>query len=306
MLDSLAHQYHAFVRSDGADFRQRARVLQSMWREARGYPIGLHRGEPLGSRLAMPWARETLSNYLTDSIRDVVRREVLDASLSAGKVYASPRIFNDLLSSQPLCFNLFAELQQDLALASAVFQVLTGGRIDQVMAIAFEYSPGRGDLRYTADKSAFDVYVAYETPAGKHGFAGVEVKYHENLQDAAARYRVRYDEVANAMGCFDEEARPYLLRQPLQQIWRDHLLAGAHLNADNFDDGFFAFLYPRDNLHCAQAIERYRACLTHEGSFVVWTLEDVVKVVRQQTGAGWPELVFDRYLSFEKLEQDGG
>lgn len=126
-----------------------------MWREERGYPIGLHRGNPLGSRLAMPWARETLGNYLTDAIRAVVRHEVFDPSTSAGKLYARPRIFSDLLSSQPLCFNLFAELQQNLELASAVFHTLTAGRIAQVTAIEFEYSPGpgailiRGSLRFT-------------------------------------------------------------------------------------------------------------------------------------------------------------
>lgn len=304
MLDTLARQYHACVSSDGSGFRRRARVLQSMWREERDYPIGLHRGNPLGSRLAMPWARETLNNYLTDTIRSVVRREVLDATRSAGKLYAKPRIFNDLLSSQPLCFNLFAELQQDLELASAVFRTLTAGRIAQVTAIEFEYSPGRGDPRYTGDNSAFDVYVTYETSVGKGGFAGIEVKYHENLQGAPARHRPRYNEVANAMGCFDAESLSRLQRQPLQQIWRDHLLAGAHLPVDNFDDGFFAFLYPRENTRCAAAIQRYRACLSDDYTFTAWTLESFLNAARLHTNAVWLGLVFDRYLNFEKLERD--
>ena len=302
-LDTLARQYHAYVSSDGAGFRRQTRVLQSMWREERGYPIGLHRGQPLGSRLPMPWARETLNNYLTDTVRAVVRREVLDPSRSAGKLYARPRIFNDLLSSQPLCFNLFAQLQQDLELASAVFHTLTAGRIARVTSIEFEYSPGRGDPHYTSDQSAFDVSVTYNTPAGKSGFAGIEVKYHENLQGAPARHRPRYDEVANVMGCFDDESLSLLQRQPLQQIWRDHLLAGAHLHVDNFDDGFFAFLYPRENTHCAAAIQRYRACLSDDHTFTAWTLEGFLNAARQHTRSSWPGLVFDRYFNFEKLEQ---
>ena len=99
-------------------FQRRARLLQALWREEQGLPVGEHRGRRLGSRLAMPAAKEELSNYLTDTIRAVVRAEVLDAARGQGKLYGQPRIFNDLLSSQPLCFNLFGELQQDLPLAS--------------------------------------------------------------------------------------------------------------------------------------------------------------------------------------------
>jgi hypothetical protein len=51
----------------------------------------------------MPEAEVKLSNYLTDVIRDAVRFEVLGPDRDRDKVYGQPRIFNDLLSSQPLC-----------------------------------------------------------------------------------------------------------------------------------------------------------------------------------------------------------
>src|ERR1700733_13878954 len=70
-------QTKALVPTDN-QFQRRARLLQSLWRDAHSPPIGEHRGRPLGSRLAMPFAEDPLSNYLTDTIRSVVRREVLD------------------------------------------------------------------------------------------------------------------------------------------------------------------------------------------------------------------------------------
>jgi len=91
-----------------------------------------------------------------------------------------------------------------------------------------------------------------------------------------------------------------LRQQPLQQIWRDHLLAGAHLHADRFGDGFFVFLHPQENAHCADAIQRYRACLSNERTFAVWTLEGVLATIGQHTTAGWSTLVLDRYLDFAK------
>lgn len=301
-LMQLAKDYKVFVKSDGAGFKRQARILQSMWREERGYEMGKHRQRRLGSRLTMPWAEETLANYLTDTIRQVVRDE-LDPEKSADKVFQSPRIYANLLSSQPLCFNLFAELQQDRDLATWVMRDLAPGRIERVTDIAFEYSPGRGDPRYTGDKSAFDAYAAFETPEGGKGFAGIETKYSETLKGSAASHRRRYDEVAATMGCFKQEKLPDLRSQPLQQIWRDHLLAGSLREEGDYVDGFFVFLYPEDNQHCHNAQMAYQDCLLDNDTFLAWTLEGVSGVIKQHTQAKWIDCFVDRYLRFEKLKE---
>ena len=305
-LDDLAARYHALESTDKRPFQREARIVQSMWREERGYSIGQHLGRdgsrPLGSRLAMPWAEETLSNYLTETVREVVRREVLDRNRSRGKLYKRPRIFNDLLSSQPMAFNLFGEFQHDLSLATSALSPMGGGRISQVTSIEFEYSPGRGDDRYTADNSAFDVMVTYLTPDGRQGFAGIEVKYHENLMTKPATHRTRYDEVARQMGCFQQDCLPLVRAQPLQQIWRDHLLAGSLLASGDFDDGFFVFLYPERNEFCAQAVKDYIQCLSRTDTFMVWSLEGLCASIRQYTQAPWIDSFVDRYLGFNRIE----
>ncbi len=308
-LTALAERYHAYERVDGAGdtFRRQARILQSIWREKQGYEAGEHEGRQLGSRLAMPWAERTLSNYLTETIRSVVRDEVLDSEKSQGKLYAKPRIFDDLLSSQPLCFNLFGELQRDLELATAVLRDVTQGRVAEVTGIKFEHSPGRGDAHYLGDRSAFDVYVEFTPRDGGSGFIGIEVKYHENLKGKSSGHKARYNEVADQMGCFrPEDCRDKLRSMPLQQIWRDHLLAGAVRRVKAFDDGFFVILYPEGNHHCAEAVEAYRACLTCSGTFADWTLESVVEAIRRHPQAGWIDEFVDRYLAFEKIADGVG
>ena len=301
--DEELDRHHVLVRTDDA-FQRRARLRQALWREERGLPIGQHGGRPLGSRLAMPAASEALSNYLSDTIRAVVHREVCDPARSAGKLYAKPRIWNDLLSSQPLCFNLFGELQADLDLASRVFSRLMPGRVGRVTAVGFEHSPGRGDERYTGDRSAFDVFVEHTDVRGAPAFVGIEVKYHEGLGDPPAPHRERYDSVAAAMACFRPEARERLMAKPLQQIWRDHLLAGA-LGLDR-EQGYasarFAFLSPRENARCASAVERYRACLASDDSFVAWTLEQVVDAIQAEGAAAWIGEVGRRYLGRGRSE----
>ncbi len=102
----LACQYEVLVESDN-EFQRRARVLQSIWRQEQSYPAG-RRGRgakerTLGSRLPMPWAEATLANYLSETVRTVVRSDVLDRHRRRGKLFARPRIFNDLLSSRRMC-----------------------------------------------------------------------------------------------------------------------------------------------------------------------------------------------------------
>lgn len=299
----LLTHYHALESVDKSPFQKRARLLQSIWREEQGFKPADYQGKLRGARLEMPWAKETLANYLTDTIREVVRAEVLDPTRSAGKLYGQPRIFNNLLSSQPLCFNLFGELQRDLELATKVFGELSDGRVGRVVGIDFEYSPGRGDVRLTGDSSAFDVFVRFQTPDNKPGFIGIEVKYHENLRDTPAKLTARHEEIARNMNCFHADALERLKGRSLEQIWRDHLLAGAMLQNGGFDDGFFVFLAPEANTFCEEAVTAYRQCLHDDRTFNNWTLEDVVQALRNHTTAPWLTLFHDHYLDFSKIER---
>jgi len=310
-LITLAKKLHAFESVDKSDFQRRARILQSLWRQEQDISPGEYRWKtrdgvvrtrPLGSRLPMPWAQESLANYLTDTIKEKVRSEVIDRKNSAGKLYGKPRIFNDLLSSQPLCFNLFGELAHDLPLASILVNDFTGGRFPEVFAISFEHSPGRGDPRYLDDRSAFDVFLLCRTATGAEGFIAIEVKYHENLAGKPGAHKTRYDEVADMMGCFSDDRR-LLQADPLQQIWRDHLLAGVTRVVDGYDDGLFVMLSPRDNHHVSDAISDYRQQLTDSSSFESWSLEDVVEKLKTHSDAAWIDAFHYRYLAFENIDR---
>jgi hypothetical protein len=306
-LDRLASCHHALEPVDTSPFQRKARILQSLWREQHRLPIGTQttpRGgqRPLGSRLAMPEAQTQLWNFLSDTTKAVVRDEVLNYAASKGKLYARPRIFSDLLSSQPLTFNLFAELQRDLPLATKVLGSLTSSRVHAVTAIRFEHSPGRANARYTGDKSAFDVFVEYQTATGGRGCIGVEVKYHENLLGKAAATTERHHEVCTTMACFKTDALSRLRQSPLQQIWRDHLLVGATQHADAYDDAFFLLLYPEQNPHVQSAAAAYAGCLTTPGSFYPVTLESFTRHLRPHTKSPWLDRFQDRYLNFPKVD----
>ena len=326
--DVILKNYHALERVDGRkDFQERARLLQSLWREEENLSplVEKVKGRIVtrGAALEECVARLELSNYLTQTIRDVVKSE-LEAnsirSVAMRGLYAVPRIFNNLLSSQPMCFNLFGELTFDLDLATQVVGDLTGGRVARVREIKFEYSPSRKNAKYTGDSSAFDVYIRYENELGQKGFAGIEVKYHEDPNRVELKrdwksgkhkpceqlhyekHGVRYEEIAKNMGCFMEDELDKIRRQPLQQFWRDHLLAGAHKMNDEFEDGLFAVLYPEGNADCRNSVNDYRRCL-HSGdeSFQAWTLDQFVEQLCRHSSADWIRRFHYRYLDFSRL-----
>ena len=300
-IDSIARAMSAYVESDGTGFRRAARTLQSLWRERSSLPMGEHKGEPLGSRLPADLAERDLVNYLTPGIRKVVREEL--ASASDSQLFAKPRIYNDLLSSQPLCFNLFGELKLDLGLATSVMKALRPEAIGTVTGVLFEYSPGRSSERFTGDRSAFDVFVEYDALKGGRGFIGIEVKYHESLQEPAATNRPRYDEVAAEMGCFHDASLPILHDAPLQQFWRDHLLAGSMISdgALGYTEGAFVVVYPAANTCCRSAVRKYRECLKDASTFDAWTLEEFVGILSHNTSEPWVDDFRGRYLDFRKL-----
>jgi hypothetical protein len=297
--DETLAAHHVLVQSDNA-FQRVERLRQARWRYKMGHPIGEHGGKPLGSRLAMPFARESLANYLSDTVRAVVREEVLGPKGRDGKLYSQTRIFNDLLSSQPLCFNLFAELQQDLGLASSVLADVAGISDIRVAEIEFEYSPGRGHPAFTKDNSAFDVFIKYHR-GSKLGFFGVEVKYVENMGQLPARFRPRYLEIAHASGMFREDSFQAVRQAPLEQLWRDHLLAASlrmH-SASGFDEGTFVVLFPEENLAVKDAVVRYQDCLRDGTSFQLWTLERFLNALRMRSGSAWAAAVEERYLAWD-------
>ena len=300
----VLQRYDAWVENE-KDYQRKLRLLQSFWREEQGLSARKY-----GNQLAWPAAKKNLDNYLTRNIREVVREELKEPK-RRGKGYTSPRIYNNLLSSQPLCFNLFGELTEDPDLASRVLSDMSKGRVDQVTAIEFEWSPGRGDPRYTDDRTAFDVYAKYQNAAGQRGFLGIEVKYHEDLEKKDPNYylahRTRYDEIAAEMGCFHEEHLDTLRQASrrkadgLQQLWRDHLLMGTWCKADGFDDACFVLLYPAVNTTCEKAVAAYRHCLRDARTFEAWTLETFVSSLRKYADKKWVQQFYDRYLDFSRL-----
>lgn len=288
--------------SDKTDFASNARLLQSIWRTEKGFEF---ESKKYGNFLKLDFAKEEGANFLTYGIFKIVKYEVENKHID-GKVIQEPRIWNNLLSSQPLAFNLFGELKLNKELATTIFKKLYPERnLKRITAIEFEYSPERRSLKYTGDSSAFDVFIKYKTEQDKKGFFGIEVKYAEDLNDEPATHKGTYESISIASGIFDMSNINRLKGKPIQQIWRDHLLTlSLFVTNNDYEIGDFIYLYPSANENCEQGIEKYMQTFnkSKESHFLPLTIEKLTETIKENCSGNWINEFEDRYLKFEKIK----
>lgn len=295
--------------NDKSDFAANARLLQSLWRENKKIPLM----RKWGNYLSLEQAYCKQLNFISDKVRQKVKEEVDANELAKGnnvKVLKTDRLYENLLASQPLAFNLFAELiTPDFEIANKVFNTLCGNRVKKITAIDFEISPGRSDKKYTGDRSAFDVFISYEGLTGR-GFIGIEVKYAETLLDEPAKFKERYKEVASLSNKFTKEGIFELCKMPMsiEQIWRDHLLSLSMLPPINndYDEGFFVYLFPEENAECEKALQKYNTYLkttdNADNGFYIILMQKLVDEIKSASGEQWITDFEDRYLRFDILK----
>jgi hypothetical protein len=255
-------------------FRAASRLLQALWREDRDLPIGSYVGEDgkrrkLGSRITEK-AGLAGGNFLTTEIAHFVWREV--AYREIGAMIDQSRLATNLLSSMPLTFNLLAPLAVNRDLADALLYTLLKEFRGFTEEVLFEHWPGRGDPRFTGDYSAFDALIRYTRPDGGKGFVAFEIKYSEAMREPTSELKPRYAELAEISGLFVDPAEPALRVNPLQQLWREHLLAQSMIDDGLYAEGIFVVIAPTLNYHVQDAVETYRARLRPPEEGAAWLI----------------------------------
>lgn len=291
-------------------FRACARLLQALWRERHALPIGTFtaRGTKrrIGSLLAENAADEG-RNFLSPQIAEVARLET--AYQEPGAMIDRARLFSNLLSSHPLCINLFAPTRLDLQLAAKIVRAMVPNiDLKAVIEVRFEHSPGRLDERFTGDRSAFDVAFVYARADGKRGIFCVEVKYSETGQEGqASELNARYDTLARASGLYKEPDNALLRVNPLQQLFREHLLAQSAVLSGEFAESYFVLIAPRQNHLIQRAAKLYTSFLARPGKSQVPFINVELEQVIEAFGWAGEEVhaldLYERYVDWRKIDE---
>ncbi len=232
------------VPSDTA-WRAQHRWLQSWYRETvLRTPPGADRGGTTRANMlpADAVAENPGLNFLNEGIAAYARK----------RRPSDGRLQRNLLSSMPLCFNLFGALRRHPTAAARRLGSVLDLDIKGILEIEVEWAPDPD--AHLGDLTAFDAFVRYRTGGGRRAFLGVETKYTEPF--SPGRYTSeRYDALTRhpASG-FKPGAERRLVGSATNQLWRNVLLAHSLRSTDEFDEGRVVVLSCRGDVGAERAI----------------------------------------------------
>jgi PD-(D/E)XK nuclease superfamily len=209
-------------------FTRAMRRHQSWWRATKlrvpwGTGPSPNERRELGSMLRREDGARGM-NFLTPDIHTVAQARLAE---STGMV-ESFRLLHNMLSSQPMCFNLFGPLVGDLDTATDFMRELLPGEVERVDQVSLELAPTPASA-YLADATAFDAFVSYRQPDGRHAFVGVETKLTEPFSQKTYDGEAYRRWMRGGEPVWKPDAWDHVADLKHNQLWRDHLLAVAML-----------------------------------------------------------------------------
>jgi hypothetical protein len=165
---------------------------------------------------------QSLKNFLSQDIVGEVQRAIRDQRDAGTGIMEAKRLYNNLLSSQPLAFNFFGFFRANPDIALAFLQTLNP-EIISVDDMVFEYAPNASE-----DRSAFDFGFIVRTQT-QRGFIGFECKYTDTFSFKSKGSKVNYGDKTDIV-----EDKNYNRYYELYKA-----------NPDRFQNGYFS--YVRDN-----------------------------------------------------------
>ena len=246
----------------------------------------------VGSALSPADVEQTPSLNFVDAAahRHAVERGV--AVQAEGGTLEADRLFHNLLSSMPMCFNMFGALRAVPGFVGLVRRMFDPD-VERVTDVICEDRPTRS-LR---DRTAFDAIVHCEDGSGARRFLAIETKYTEPFS-ATVYDTATYREVTERCGWFRPGAAEALVASATNQLWRGLMLA-ALVENETGSVGRYLVVAPADDAAAATAATSVAAELLDPDRLRLVTLEDIVAAASSMDDGqlqAWASVFGRRYL----------
>lgn len=257
-------------------FKKRMRFHQAWWRtfvlaeEEGDHPI--HTNERIGS--AIKSGEISGKNFLSKNIHKAVLQTLKERGEKGAGIIEEGRLFNNLLSSQPLCFNFFGELMVDKVFALQVLRCFYPD-LTKVNRVIFEFAPEENFLN---DKSAFDI--AFEVMRGiDKGLIGYECKFTDTFSQKKYT-RDEYSEIFLKSNIFGEDYETYISGR-YNQLFRNQLISEALLQNEKYKFVYTGLFCHHDDKPAIKVGDEFRDMLNDQNIFRVITYQDYIEEVQQ-------------------------
>lgn len=255
-------------------FKKRMRFHQAWWRafvlaEEQGYhPI--RKNDSIGSTIQQ--GETSGKNFLSENIRKAIEETFQERKVFGAGIIEERRLFNNLLSSQPLCFNFFGELKIDTHFALQVLQRFYPD-LTRVKRVIFEFA---SDENYTNDNSAFDV--AFEVMCkNERGLVGFECKFTDTFSQKEYD-KDEYREIYRHSNNFAQEYKAFITAR-YNQLFRNQLIAEALLQNQKYDFVFTGLFCHQDDEQAIKVGKEFHEML--KSDFQVITYQKYIEEILQ-------------------------
>lgn len=298
--------------SGDSKFVAKCRMLQSIYRAEQGLAIRPYKGRDgvhyYGNYIE--GGEISGANFLADYIFEYAKYRV--EHIEKYETIESDRLFNNLLSSQPMAFNLFCPLRELLKespeeATRIIKSALPIFPIHLVTEVDLEFIPSNyKDL--TGDKSAMDAIIRFKTEDGKDGFIAVETKYSENLGTNEASKKDKSLEIIKSLECFNPDVVERIKNKQIKltQIYRNFLLSesyGLFIKADSYSIVLAPKIHPSTDNEVRSITNEMQPEYKNKLQYI--SLESFTDRLISESPEGYADIFRrfrDRYLRFDKVE----
>ena len=245
-------------------------------------------------------AAERGDNFLTEHIGEVVQ-----ARIPRGGGVERYRCLHNLLSSQPMCFNLFGQLAGRPDVATRLLSALLPDIVGEVEEVYIEWAPEPKE-RYLDDATSFDAFVTVRRAGdGALGFLALETKLTEpfSQKEYSLDHRPAYGRMVQGHdGPWTAEGREQVADRRWNQLWRNHMLAVSLVEdkGSPYEFGVPVVVHHPLDVRGIEAVTGYCELLRDPFSVETFDLREIVDRWRALTEAeedrDWIDRFDVRYL----------
>jgi len=300
----LPHDAHLFTR--------RCRLLQSWYRVEvlKIIECGPWRptGRPVGSSLV--GGEVSGANFISPEAFAYAKQRVADKKDNPDLTIDDFRLFNNMLSSMPMCFNLFADFRATVrtgrsAGRDVLAAIFTSSPIHSIDDVIVEMIPRPTHL-YIDDKTAWDAAIFYTDPTGQKGLASIETKYTDKLGGNRASKEGRKLDLARKLEVFNRSGLQWYTENGFDQVARNLLLTLAYAGRHALAHARNYVLALQDDDEAAEAVAQFKTRLApcYQDKIEILPLETVVErglACAHDRFAAHLSRFHQRYLDFSQI-----
>lgn len=260
------------------DLQKRMRWHQSWWRTCvLAAEEGLHpikATSKIGSSILD--GDQSNDNFIDGYALKAVKDTLIERGTGSKGLIKEDRLYNNLLSSQPLSFNFFGRLKYDKKLATKMLQQFFPD-MKRVLNVFFEFTPTQIS---NSDNSAHDIAIEYLTIEGKTGIIGLECKYTEPFSPKEYD-RKEYLQIYNDSKAFMADYKE-LTNTNYNQLFRNQLIIENVMLKHGYDVAYSGlFCYQGDENALTKGLAFQKMLKNGEERFKIITFANFIETIQK-------------------------